>query len=194
MGWRAGGGVLFAHAIKEFTCGQDFVMSLMCAISFLIASNLVLSKKVQDHGLLFSCLYWLSLTDFVGMLWGNLRHRQQSLLSKYQSSDSFFGPFCPYKRGLLCGFECKHLCSCFMGYKFLSHAWGKGKGRIWISWAPLWGTTFSSHPMAAAFPKAKQLVGGSEKVTTCLPPGGGRGMRVTVLRMTDEKKNKNSIF
>lgn len=56
--------------------------------------------------------------------------------------------------------------------KFPSHSRGKGEDGIWIFWAPLRGTTFSSHPIAAAFPKAKQLVGGSEKVTTCLPPGG----------------------
>lgn len=31
---------------------------------------------------------------------------------------------------------------------------------------------FSSHPITAVLPKARQLVGGSKKVTTCLLPGG----------------------
>ena len=54
----------------------------------------------------------------------------------------------------------------------------------------LWETPFSSPPLAAALPRARQLVGGCEKLTTYLLPGVGR---VTVLRrMTGEKKKKNS--
>ena len=68
----------------------------------------------------------------------------------------------------------------------------RGKDRTRVSRAPLWETPFSPHPLAAALPRARQLAGGSEELTTCLPAGA---RRVTVpRRMTGEEKNKNSVF
>lgn len=191
---KAGVGVIVSHMFEEFTCRYGFMMSLICAISFLIAPNLLLLKKAQGPGLLFICPYWLYLTHLVGIWWGILRDKQQSLLFEDQTSDSSSSPSYSYKKGLPHRFEYKRLCSCFTGRLQASQLWPV-KGERWNLnlLTPLWGTTFTSHLIAAAFPKARQLVGGSEKVTTCLPPGGGQ--RVTVLRrMTGEKKNKNSNF
>lgn len=102
----------------------------MCAISFLIAPNLILSKKAQGPGILLICPYWLSLTHSVGIWWSILRDKQKSLLFEDQTSDSSSSPSCSYKKILPHRLEYKQLYSCFPGRLQASQLW-LGKGERW---------------------------------------------------------------
>ena len=143
------------------------------------------TQAIIFHQVAFTDFLWL-LLEYDEVSWG------RNKASSYLRIRTVI-PLSPRQRGLSNAFVHKQPCSRFMSKLHASQlGLGRGKDRTWVSQAPLWETPFSPRPLAAALPRARQLAGGSEELTTCLPTGA---RRVTVPgRMTGEKKNKNSIF